>query len=125
MLRDGFEHAGSLEHPSIFLDTIGENISLCGAIASNYLHLFVNVANDTIDDIRYLCICDPTANVAVEILCTLARGKTLEEVKTLTDQAFFPILGEASEDLSKRAKGLLELINRGILRYQSPPTPKA
>ena len=125
LLRDGFENAGSLENPSIFLDTVGEHISVCGQLASNYLHLFVHVGNDRIDEIKYMCICDPTANVAVEILCLLARGKPLEEVKALTEQSFFPILGDTSEDLAKRAKGLLELLNRGIQRYQSAPTVKA
>jgi NifU-like protein involved in Fe-S cluster formation len=118
LLRDGFENAGSLENPSIFMDSLGENIALCGAIASSYMHLFVKVANDRIDDMRYLCICDPTANIAVEILCILARGKTLEEAKGIGEESFFPILGAPSAELSQRAKGLLELLNRGICRYQ-------
>ena len=118
LLKDGFENAGSLENPSIFLDSIGENVALCGAIASSYMHLFVNVVNGRIDDVRYLCICDPTANVAAEILCTLARGKTLEEAQAITEDSFFPIVGKPCADLAQRAKGLLELLNRGICRYQ-------
>jgi hypothetical protein len=68
MLRVGFEHVGPLDNPTIFLDSIGENIRVCGQIASIYLHLYIKVTHDTIDDVRYLCTCDPVANVAVEIL---------------------------------------------------------
>jgi NifU-like protein involved in Fe-S cluster formation len=118
MLRGSFEHTGSLDSPTIFLDSIGENIRVCGAIASNYLHLYINVTNGTIDEVKYLCTCDPTANVAVEILCTLLRGRTLEEAKAITEDSFFPILGGPSTELSKRAKSLLELVNRGILRHR-------
>jgi hypothetical protein len=45
LLRTGFEHAGSLENPSIFLDTINENITVCGN-AGNYLHLYLNVHHE-------------------------------------------------------------------------------
>lgn len=118
LLRGGFEHIGELDNPTIFLDSIGEDIRVCGQIASNYLHLYINLTNGIIDDVKYLCTCDPTANVAVEILCTLLRGKTAEEAKAITEDSFFPLLGGTSIELSKRATSLLELISRGILRYQ-------
>ena len=63
-------------------------------------------------------MCDPTANVAVEIMCGLVKGKTIEEVKAITEDLFIQAIGGESEDLRKRAKGLLELLNIGIKRYQ-------
>ncbi len=87
LLRTGFEHAGSFDNPSIFLDSVGEGLRFCGR-PSDYMHIFINVSNGRIDSIKYLCNCDPAANVAVEILCTLAKGKTLEEVAAMTEDRF-------------------------------------
>jgi len=42
----------------------------------DFMQLYINVINNRIDDIKYMCQCDPTANVAVEILCALLKGKT-------------------------------------------------
>jgi len=121
LLKTSFEHAGSFENPSIFLDTIGENVSIC-THTSDFIHLYVNVVNNKIDDIKYMCVCDPTANVAIEILCTMVKGKTLNEVAALTEQAFYQFLGSEGEELQKKAKGLLELMRRGIARYQIDTT---
>jgi NifU-like protein involved in Fe-S cluster formation len=65
-----------------------------------------------------MCVCDPTANVAVEILCALMKGKTLEEAVNLKEEAFYRFLGSSGEELQKKVKGLLELLKRGIQRYQ-------
>jgi hypothetical protein len=51
LLRAGFEHAGSLEKPSIFLDSVGEKIYICGNIGRDYMHIYINISEDTIDDI--------------------------------------------------------------------------
>lgn len=118
LLRDGFEHAGSLQHPSIFLDSIGEGIRVCGR-ATGHMHIFINVSNKTIDDIKYLCSCDPTANVAVEVLCDLVKGKTLEEAASTPGDSFLQVVGSSSEELREKAKRLLELLNRGLTRYQT------
>jgi hypothetical protein len=75
--------------------------------------------NNMIVDIKYLCSCDPTANVAVEIPCGLVHGKTLEDVKTIKEDAFCEVLTASSEDLRKKANGLLELLNRGIMKFQA------
>lgn len=117
LLRTGFEHAGSFENATIFLDSVTEQLVHCGNIG-NYMQLYINVANNIIDDIKYICSCDPAANVAVEFLCILVKGKTLEEAAAVTEQAFFHVLGSESEELRKRAEGLLELLNKGICRYR-------
>ena len=82
------------------------------------MQLYIKVAENRIDDIKYICSCDPAANVAVEILCTLVKGKTLEESAAITEQDFFRFIGCESEELGKRAKNLLELFSNGIRRIR-------
>jgi NifU-like protein involved in Fe-S cluster formation len=117
LLRTGFEHAGLLENATILVDSVTEQIVHCGNIG-NYMQLYINVSNYIISDITYVCSCDPSANVAVEILCTLIKGKTFEEASTLTERAICQFLGSESEELLERAKNLLELLNKGISRYK-------
>lgn len=117
LLRGGFEHAGSLENPSVFLDSVGERIRVCGGI-SNYLHMYINIRDGVIDDIKYLCICDPTANVAVEILCGLIKGKNLEAAEALTEESFSEALGSWGEEYVKKSGGLIELLKRGLTKYR-------
>jgi NifU-like protein involved in Fe-S cluster formation len=47
------------------------------------------------------------------------KGKTLEEAETITEDLFFQAVGEKSEDLRKKAKGLMELLTRGLIRYKA------
>ena len=118
LLKTGFEHAGSLENPDLFLDTVGQNIPICGH-AGDYLQIFIRIHNGVIADIRYLCNCDPTTNVAVEVLCNLVKGKKLEFLGSMTEDLFFQAIGSQSEDLSKKVRGLLELLRRGVTQYQA------
>ena len=83
------------------------------------MRIFVSVSNGRIDDIKYLCRCDPTANVAVEILCILLKGKRLEEAEAITEDSFFQSVGSRSENLREKAKGLLELLNRELTGYRT------
>jgi NifU-like protein involved in Fe-S cluster formation len=117
LLRTGFTHAGSLPNPDIFLDSVGEKIAVCGQSAQNYMHIFIKLAGRQIEDIKYLCNCDPTANVVVEILCTLVKGKSLAEVETLTKEAFASALGSSGEEFLKKSAGIIELLHRGTSRY--------
>jgi NifU-like protein involved in Fe-S cluster formation len=118
LLRTRFEYAGSFENPSIYLDSIVSKMRICNHTA-DFMRLYINVVNDKIDDIKYMCVCDPTANVAVEILCGLVKDKTLDEVASITEKAFFQFLGTKDEELAKKAKGLLELLDSGITRYKA------
>jgi len=121
LLKTGFEHAGSFDNPSIFLDSGVEGIPICGGGEGlpYYLHMFINVANGRIDTIKYLCSCDPASNVAVEILCGLAEGKTLDEVTAIKEDSFFQAVGSRSEEVREKVQGLLELVNRGITKYRT------
>lgn len=38
---------------------------------------------------KHLCACEPAANVAVEMLCGLLNGKTVEEAAGLTEGRFY------------------------------------
>jgi NifU-like protein involved in Fe-S cluster formation len=116
LLRTGFEHAGSFDNPSVFLESRGEG-GVCGH-AADYMHIFINVSNGRIDAMKYLCTCDPPANVAVEILCTLVKGKRLDEAQAITEDSLLQAVGTESEELRKRARSLLELLNKGLAQYQ-------
>jgi len=118
LLSAGFENAGSFDNPSIFLDPVGEGIPFCGH-PSGYMRIYISVSNDRISDIKYLCNCDPTENVAVEVLCGLVKGRTLEEVAATTESSFSQVVGGRSKELRKKAKRLLELLDRGLTRYRA------
>jgi NifU-like protein involved in Fe-S cluster formation len=119
LCKTGFEHTGELEKPSIFMDTVGEKIRICSHVSHAYIHIYINVRDGIIDDIKYLCTCDPTANVVVEILCNLIKGKTLKEVEALTEESFSRALGSIGEEFLKKARGIIELLHRGITRYKT------
>jgi hypothetical protein len=124
LLRSDFEHCGSLEKPTIFLDSVGEKIQICSQAGNNYIHLYVNIREDVIEEMKYLCTCEPVANVAVEMLCILAKGQDLTAIESLTEEDFYRVLGCCSEELGKKARGLLELLRTGIKRYRlTSPVP--
>ena len=113
LLKDDFPNSGALDHPSVFVEAIGEKMINCGN-TGNYMQLYLQVTDRRIVDIKYLCACEPVANVAVEILCILVKGKTLEEAAGLTEEPFYQFLGTNDEGLRKKVRGLLELLNDGI-----------
>jgi NifU-like protein involved in Fe-S cluster formation len=119
LCREGFEHAGSLEDPDIFLDTVGEKIRICSHVAHAYMHIFIKVGGGVITDIKYLCTCDPTANVVVELLCSMVKGKTIGEAEALTEASFARALGGGGEEFLKKARGIIELLHRGLDRYKA------
>jgi NifU-like protein involved in Fe-S cluster formation len=119
LCRTGFEYAGSLEKPSIFLDTVGEKIRICSHVSHAYMHIYIDILNNVIDDIKYLCTCDPTANVVVEIMCSLIKSKMIEEAEAITEDSFSQALGGGGKEFIKKARGIIELLHRGIARYQA------
>jgi NifU-like protein involved in Fe-S cluster formation len=119
LCREGFNYTGELEKPSIFLDTVGEKIRICSHVSHAYMNIYIMVHKGLISEIKYLCTCDPTANVAVEILCSLIKGKSLVEAEALTEDDFSRALGTNGEEYLKKARGIIELLHRGIARYKS------
>jgi len=121
LCRKGFAHAGELENPSIFLDTVGERIRICSHVSHAYIHIYINIRDGIIDEIKYLCNCDPTANVVVEVLCDLVKGRTVAEAEKLTAASFTRALGGGGEEYRKKARGIIELLRRGLARYRDSP----
>jgi NifU-like protein involved in Fe-S cluster formation len=119
LLKEDFPNSGELEHPRIFVEAVGEHMINCGN-TGNYMQLYFRVSDHRIEAIKYLCSCEPVANVAVEVLCTIAKGKTLDEAAGMTEEAFYQCLGSRDEELGRKARGLLALLNEGISRVQNP-----
>lgn len=118
LLREGFEHVGSFQNPSIYLNPVDSGIPFCGH-PSDYLRVYIRVNDNRIDDVKYLCNCDPAANVAVEIMCGLIKGKTLEEVAATKEESFFQVVGGRSKEFQKKTQGLLKLLSEGLTRYRA------
>jgi len=110
LMKIRFVHFGSLVRPSIFLDSTGEMIYLCGT-GNEFMQVYLNVTENQITDIKYSCFCTPAVNVAVEILCEQLKGKDLDEVSHLSEQTLCNYLGTEDSDFRKKSRGLLELLN--------------
>jgi NifU-like protein involved in Fe-S cluster formation len=119
LCKTGFEHAGELPNPAIFLDTVGEQIRICAQVTNTFIHVYIDVREGVIEDCRYLCTCDPTANVAVELLCALIKGKTITQAEALSAADFSRALGSEGEEFVKKATATIELLHRGIARYKA------
>jgi NifU-like protein involved in Fe-S cluster formation len=116
LLKEYFPNSGKLENATIFVEAIGQHMLHCNE-PGNYMQLYLQVDDQRITDIKYLCSCEPVANVAVEVLCDYVRGKTLEEAANITEEPFYQIIGSNSEEVSIKIKGLLELLHEGIASY--------
>ena len=118
ILKSGFKNAGSYEDASILLNTAASGVRVCGG-SGGYIHIYIKVKNEVIEGIKYLCSCDPAANVAVEILCDLLPGKTLAEAAALTEDMFLEAIDGPSEDLRQKAGALIKNLNGGIEQYRT------
>ena len=118
LLKKDFPHAGEIENPSVFVEAVGERLINCGN-TGNYMQLYLRSADHRIADIRYLCSCEPAANVAVEVLCTLVKGKTLDEAATLTEESFFQRVGSREEPFAQKVQGILALFHEALTRCRN------
>jgi NifU-like protein involved in Fe-S cluster formation len=123
LLKEDFPNSGELDHPSVFVEAVGQKMIDCGN-TGNYMQLYLKVIDQRIVDIKYLCSCEPVANVAVEILCTLVKGKTLDEAADLTEESFLQFLASRDDGFRKKVLGLLELLNEGIGRFSQTECKK-
>ncbi len=122
LLRTGFENAGTIENPSILLDPVSEgNRRICGRPA-DYLKVYLNIRDGAIEAIKYLCLCDPTVNVAVEAMCNLLKGKTIDEASSIKEDAILASIGSDADELRTKANALLEVLNAGLARYRNSST---
>jgi|WetSurMetagenome_2_1015567.scaffolds.fasta_scaffold402584_1 NifU-like protein involved in Fe-S cluster formation len=118
MMQEGFKNAGSIEDPTVFIDSKAEGISICGQGRSDFMNIYIKAAEGMITDVRYLCNCDPTANVVVEFLCDMARGMTLDEAKSLKKEQFYKALGTSGGAVPQKVWGAIELMSQVIKRYE-------
>ena len=119
LLEIGFKHAGSLDNPTMFIDTKAEGVTICGKGPGDYINIYIKINNDVIDDITYLCSCDPTANVVIETLCELAKGKTIQEAKSLKKEQFYEAIGSDGGTVRRKVWGTIELLNRVFNRFEA------
>lgn len=119
LVQTGFEYAGSIHQPTLVIDTRTEGISICAQAGKDYMNIFFKVDNGAFADVKYLCSCDPTANVIIETLCSLATGKTLQEARALTKEDFFRAIGSDGGGVRQKVWGTMELLNRVINRCEA------
>jgi NifU-like protein involved in Fe-S cluster formation len=118
LLKTDFGNAGGMENPTVFLEAIGEKMVHCGN-SGNYMQLFFRMDGLKLTDVKYLCSCEPAANVAVEVLCTLTKGLTLNEALRISEEEFYETIGSREEELQLKVRGLLEMLKEGISRYKA------
>lgn len=118
LLRTDFENAGGMENPTAIVEAIGEKMVHCGN-SGNYMQLYFKMDGLKLVALRYQCACEPAANVAVEVLCTLARGKMLDEALKISEADFFQVIGSEAEELRLKIQGLLEMLREGIRRCRA------
>ena len=118
LMKSGFKNAGLIENPTMFIDSKAEGISICGQGGLDYMNIYIKAVDGIITDAKYLCSCDPPANVVVEVLCDLIKGRTLEEAKALTKEEFYQEIGSEGGGVRRKVWGTIELLNRVIYRYE-------
>jgi len=118
LMQDGFKNAGSLDNPTMFIDSKAEGVSICGQGRTDFMNIYINISDNMITDIKYLCSCDPTANVVIEALCGLVKGLTLEKAKALTKEQLFKSIGSEDGIVHRKVWGAIELLNRVVKRYE-------
>ena len=119
LMQEGFKNAGSVDNPTMFIDSKAEaGVSICGE-KINYVNIYIKVSDGVISDIKYLCNCEPGTNVVVEVLCNLAKGLTIENAKALTKEQFFEAIGIDRGPVRQKVWGIIELLNRVIKRYEA------
>jgi len=67
----------------------------------------------------YRCIGDPATKVAIEILCTLVKGKTLDEASLIKEDAFSQFLGCEDELMLEKAKFPIRIISLAVKRIKN------
>ena len=115
-MKENFPYSGSIENASAFVEAVGEKMVHCGN-AGNYMQLYFNTDAGKIADIKYLCSCEPVANVVIEIICDLAKGKTLDDAASLREDMIYERIGcdgSADGEVQLKTRGLLELLREGI-----------
>ncbi len=118
LLNTVSEHIGKLGNASIFVKKSLEEIPVFG-LKDDFLNFYIQLDNEHISDIKYYFDGNSTTKVAIEILCRMVKGKTLDEVALIKEDAFPQFLGCRDELLQEKANILLEFLNEGTLSYKT------
>lgn len=124
LMQEGFKNAGEIENPTMFIDSKAEGVSICGQGKTDFMNIYIQVKDREITDVRYLCSCDPTANVVIEVLCNLAKGLSIEKAKDINKDQFYEIIGSSHGPIRQKVWGAIELLNRVIKRYEVKMSPE-
>jgi NifU-like protein involved in Fe-S cluster formation len=81
------------------------------------MKIYLKIHAGIITDMRYLCLCDPTANVAIEILSGMLRNMTINDASKITPDKILRDVGSDGEELASKSSALVELIQKGLTRY--------
>ena len=119
LLKNGFKYAGEIEEPSVFLDPAVEGVNRICSGPVDYMNIYIKISEKIVEEMRYLCVCEPTANVAVEAMCKLAKGKTLEEIASIGEEELLDEIGGSGDELREKVNALLELVRNGLIQYES------
>ncbi len=123
LMQEGFKNAGEIKNPTMFIDSKAEGVSICGLGSTNFMNIYIKVNDGIITDVKYLCVCDPTANVVIEVLCDLVKGLTIEDTKALKKEQFYEIIGSSRGPVRQKVWAGIELLNRVIKRYKVATNP--
>jgi len=117
--REGYQYSGSIDNPSIFLDSSGEKIPLCSKAVDSYVNIYIKIIDDIIVEVKYRHVGRPMSNVVAEIFCALLCGKTVQEAVDLTAQDFSDYLGTDDEEYKEASNSMIKLLHIGLDRYQA------
>jgi NifU-like protein involved in Fe-S cluster formation len=117
--REGYQYSGTIDNPSIFLDSAGEKIPLCSKAVDSYVNIYIKIKNDIIDAVKYRHVGRPMSNVVAEIFCALLSGKTVKEAVNLTAQDFSDYLGTNDEEYKEASNSMIKLLHIGLDRYKT------
>lgn len=85
------KHLGEIKNP----DGLGDTKNLkCGDIMRLYLKVGKKSGKDSVKDIKFTTLGCGTAIAATDMICDLAKGKTLEQVKKIDYSQVLKRMGE-------------------------------
>jgi NifU-like protein involved in Fe-S cluster formation len=115
--REGYQHSGTIDNPSIFIDSAGEKIALCSKSVDSYVYIYIKINNDVISDVKYRHTGKPLSNVVAEIFCAVIIGRTLIEAENLDKKDFSDFLGTDDEEFLEASGNMIKLLHRGLDKY--------
>ena len=111
----GYENAGMINNADIVIYIASfETLSpACGSI-DDFIDYYFKLTDNHITEVRYQCMTDPTANVIADVICELAKGKTMQEFLQLKPDNIIQFLGCDDELVKTKSVVLLELLREKI-----------